>query len=237
MNLTEDLKNKETSILNKVVDAASEEEVDANDHLTVAKLLLGAVKVKVDVEALDKLGDRIAVVVRLLLNEAYQIFHAVTSLPVSNDSSTQITQNVRTRRLDGVQVGVLRVLVAHAFGVKEELHQHVTALFNVEKDKQAPVDEPGALLKGLSGRKVGVVNVALDHVEVIQRLFVLQRQNRAHQVAPHDVHVVFILRRDQHLVGVEEANRLGILRRAVVHASKVVQKIHFLRRKLKTNGK
>lgn len=154
MNLTKDFKNKETSILNKVVDAASQEKVNANDNLAVTKLLLCTVKIKVDVKAFDEFGDWIAIVVRFLLNEAHQIFHAVTSLTMSNDSSTQITENVRARSLNSVQVRILRIFIAHAFRVEKELHEHVTTLLNVKEDEQTPVNEPSALLKGLSGCKV-----------------------------------------------------------------------------------
>lgn len=62
------LKDEEACVLDKLVSAGDEEEVVRQNSLALAQLLLCALKVKVDVEALDELGDRIAVEVVLLLN-------------------------------------------------------------------------------------------------------------------------------------------------------------------------
>ncbi len=66
MNSTEGFENHETSILHEERVAVHEEEVIVEDLLTLLELLLSSIKIKVHMKALNKLGNRILVRVRLL---------------------------------------------------------------------------------------------------------------------------------------------------------------------------
>jgi hypothetical protein len=60
------LEDEKTSILNELFQAGHQEEIVHQHNLTLPQLLLGTVKVKVDVQAHDKLGHWVLVRVRLL---------------------------------------------------------------------------------------------------------------------------------------------------------------------------
>ena len=62
----EGLKDEEAGILDEVIKAGDKEEIIDEHCLALPKLLLGPVKVKVDVQAFKELRDGIPVHVRLL---------------------------------------------------------------------------------------------------------------------------------------------------------------------------
>mmetsp|Transcript_23008 Transcript_23008/g.60095 ORF Transcript_23008/g.60095 Transcript_23008/m.60095 type:complete len:230 (-) Transcript_23008:741-1430(-) len=87
-----------------LLDRAQEVVVAQNDG-ALAQLLLRAVKVKVDVETLQKVCDGVAVAVGFLLDEPDNIFHRRPLLLRHNDGGRDIPQNVRAHGLN--RVGVL----------------------------------------------------------------------------------------------------------------------------------
>lgn len=229
MDLAKDFEDEQPSIVDKVVDARREEEIDAQHHLAVAQLALGAIKVEVDVETFDEFGDGIAIVVRLVLNQAHQLLHVDATLLVRDDRRRQVAQNVRARRLDGVQVRiVLRLLVAEALVVEEELHQQIATVLHVEEDEQAPVDQPGALLQRLNRRQASVLDETLEEVELVQRLLPLLRQDETSQQAPVHVQIVLVVLVDQMLVQRQQLRRLLVAGDVVLKASIVVQVFRLL---------
>ena len=66
MDATESLKDKQASVLNEVLQTSNQEKVIHENHLTLSQLLLGAIEVKLDVQAHDELCDGITVGVGLL---------------------------------------------------------------------------------------------------------------------------------------------------------------------------
>lgn len=85
--------------------AGRQEEIVGEHLLAHAQLRLGLVEVEVDVEALDELRDRVAVVVGLLLDDLDEVLDDVlAALAVDDDAHREVAQQVRCQRLDRVQV-------------------------------------------------------------------------------------------------------------------------------------
>ena len=127
MDTAERLEDEEAGVVDEVVETRHQEEV-VGENLTQKKktvhsrkpsndvrrfsshsfafeqLLLCAVEVEVDVEALEELGDGVAVHVRLLLNDLHQVLENRLPPLVGDDSGGQVAQDVRTHRLDCVQI-------------------------------------------------------------------------------------------------------------------------------------
>ena len=141
MDPAECLKDHHPRVLDKVIQTRHEEEIIDEHGLAIPELLLGAVKVKVDVEVLDEAGDGILVGVGFFLDHLDQVLHHVPpGALVDDDRSGQISQDPGARGLDGVQVGLL---------VEEQVDDQVLTLVVVEEDEQTPVDQPGPLLQRL----------------------------------------------------------------------------------------
>ena len=105
MNAAERFKDHETGVFDKVVQNGDQEEVVEQHVAALSQLLLGSVKVEVDVQTLDELGDGVSVRVRLLLDDLHQVFqHGAPVLLVDDDGGGQIAENVRAHGLDGIHV-------------------------------------------------------------------------------------------------------------------------------------
>lgn len=70
----------------------------------LSQLLLSTIKVKIDIETLQKLCDWILVCVRLLLNHFHKILQDCPSTFVGDDSCGQVSQNVRACGLDCIKI-------------------------------------------------------------------------------------------------------------------------------------
>lgn len=77
--------------------------------LAFEQLLLRSVEVEVDVETLEELGDGVAVHVRLLLDDLDQVLENGFPPLVRDHCGGQVAQDVRTHRLNGVQVPATQV--------------------------------------------------------------------------------------------------------------------------------
>ncbi len=86
------LKDEQAGILHKLCLAGREEEVIVNDLLTFQELLLGPLKVVLDEEALQELGDGVRVFVGLLLNDSDEVLQHVPSPLVDDHGHRQVPQ-------------------------------------------------------------------------------------------------------------------------------------------------
>lgn len=86
MNATERLKNHQSRVLDKLIQAPDDEEVVKDDGLALVQLHPRPLKVKVDVQVFQELRDRVFVRVGLLLNHLDQVFEGVTTTPINDDS-------------------------------------------------------------------------------------------------------------------------------------------------------
>jgi len=66
MYATESLKNHKSSILNKLIQNSNEEKVTEQNHLALMKLLASTIKVKIDIEMLNKFSNGVPVGIGLL---------------------------------------------------------------------------------------------------------------------------------------------------------------------------
>lgn len=105
MNAAERFENQKSCALDEIFIAGHKEEVVVHQLFTIFQLLLSAVKVVVDEEALEELGDGISVGVGLLLDNAHHISqNLLPATRVDDHAGGEIAQKVRRKRLDGIQV-------------------------------------------------------------------------------------------------------------------------------------
>lgn len=104
MDATEGLKDKETCILNEIIKAGNQKEIIDQHCLTFPQLLLGAIKIKVDIETFQKLCDGIPISGRLLLYDFHQVLQHGTTTLVGDDSRGQVSQHMWAHGLDRVEI-------------------------------------------------------------------------------------------------------------------------------------
>ena len=120
MNPAEGFKDHHPGVLDKIIQAGHQEEVVHQDRLAVPQLLLGSVKIKVDIQVLDEGGDGVLVGVGLLLDDLDQVLHDVAPRGlVGDDGGGEIAEDPGAGRLDGVQILLL---------VEEQIDDQFTAL-------------------------------------------------------------------------------------------------------------
>lgn len=102
MNATEGLEREQARVLDELVVEGGQEEVVGEDLIALAQFHLSTVKVKVNVETLDEFGDRVLVVVRLLLNDFHQVSHDVLATFADYGRGRDVAQYVRACGLDNV---------------------------------------------------------------------------------------------------------------------------------------
>ena len=74
MYSAESLKNHQPGILNKLIQNCNKEEVIEQNHLALVKLLASTVKVKVDIQMLNKFSNGVPVSVGLLQTQTRNSF-------------------------------------------------------------------------------------------------------------------------------------------------------------------
>ena len=168
--------------INKCVGGAEQEEVVLENLLGLAELLLGLLKVKVNVQGLDEVGDGVGVLVALLPDNADQVLELALVLirvaaPVAagDDGGGQVAQDPRAVCLDGVDVG----------GGEEHFGEGFAGGLVVEEREERPVDQPGAVLQ-LGERVVeqACVDLLLDLVDLLDGAVPVDGQDLAGQLAP-----------------------------------------------------
>lgn len=166
-----------------------------------------SLEVEVDVQVLEKLGDWILVRIRLLLNDFDQILQSIATTAVDDDGDGQITQDVRARCLDDIQVDRL---------VQKHLNDEVTSLSVMEEHQDTPVNEPSALCQELHVAESAVVDELSQTIEVFQSSWPIERKNLSGQLAPQHVQVVLVVRLHDHLADVQILCCFGVVT-AIVH--------------------
>lgn len=134
-----------TGSLNEGIGSRNEEEVAPQHILGLTQLLLGLLKVEVNVQRLNEVGDGVGVFVALLANDADQVLQLllvdvavlVGTVAVGDDGGGEVAQDPGAAGLDGVDVG----------GGEEKVGQDIASRVVVEEGEQRPVDQPGAVLE------------------------------------------------------------------------------------------
>merc|ERR1719186_30402 len=227
VDATKSLKDHHARILNEIIQTSNQEEIIDQDCFAVTQLLLGSVKIKVDVKILDEAGDGILVSVGLFLDDLDKILHDIPpGALVSDDSSGEISEDPGTCCLDSIEIGLL---------VKEQTDNEVSALWMVEEDEQTPVNEPCALLERLEVTTEGAfVNEGLKSVKVLQRGVPVLHEDLSCELSPHAVQVVLVGRLDQDAVEVEILTCTGVVSTLVLELSEVVADVDHLRLEVKS---
>ena len=112
VNLAVALRDQMPCSINECVRRTEQEEVVLQDLLSLAELLLSLLKVKVDVQRLDEVGNGVGVLVALLPDNANQVLElplvlvrVAATVAACDDSGGQVAQDPRAVCLDGVDVG------------------------------------------------------------------------------------------------------------------------------------
>jgi hypothetical protein len=161
------------------------EEIAAQNIVGLGKLLLGLLKVKVDVESLDELADGVAVLVGFLSDDADQVLQLLLvrvlavlaggAVAVGDDGSGEVTQDPGAGGLNGVDV----------CGGEEEVGELVTGGLVVEEGEERPVDQPAAVLElGQGVVEQARVDVLADLLHLLHGGFPVGGKNVRGKFAP-----------------------------------------------------
>mmetsp|Transcript_4321 Transcript_4321/g.8960 ORF Transcript_4321/g.8960 Transcript_4321/m.8960 type:complete len:332 (+) Transcript_4321:491-1486(+) len=193
------LKDEEPRVLHKLIRRVAQKVVTLQYELALVELLLRTLEVKVHVQALQELGERVRVGVLLLLDHTHQALELVPPPLVNDNGSSEVAQQPRGVGLNGLDVALSEK------GVDDE----VLALRVVEKHEERPVEKPRALLELLLVRGVAVLDRFLQRVHLGHSLVPVFQQNLRAELAP---------------LGVEAKggrDRLGLLHTQVVRKHSV----------------
>lgn len=146
MDATECFEDHETCVFNEFIHPNDDEEIVNDNRLAFVQFQTCTFKIEVHQQMFQEFGDWITVGVRFLLNDSDQVFESITTAWIDDHSGSQITQNMRAHRLDGIQV---------QWFVQEHFNDQITSLWVVHEDEHAPVDQPGALLQSFNVAKIG----------------------------------------------------------------------------------
>lgn len=168
--------------VDECVGGGEQEKVVLENLLGLAELLLGLLKVKVDVQSLDEVGDGVGVLVALLADDADQVLELALVLvrvagaaAAGNDGGGQVAQDPGAVCLDGVDVG----------GGEEHVGQGLAGGLVVEEGEQRPVDQPGAVLQlGEGVVEQACVDELLDLVDLLDGAVPVDGEDLAGQLAP-----------------------------------------------------
>jgi hypothetical protein len=140
VNATVRFANEVPRIVHKVLPEVAEEEVILHHPLCHSQALLRGLEIKIDIEVLEELCDRVLVLILLRLDHAHNIPDGVSraggsrigSFARYNSSPSQVAQDPRAGGLDRVQV----------CGGEERFEEECAALWVVEVNKERPMQEP-----------------------------------------------------------------------------------------------
>uniref|UniRef100_A0A8R7QIQ5 Uncharacterized protein n=1 Tax=Triticum urartu TaxID=4572 RepID=A0A8R7QIQ5_TRIUA len=181
------LKDEKASILKELVsqrnsnaiplfDALSQERIIQYNLLALDKLLLSAIKIILDIQALQEFNDGILVAVLLLLDDLDEFLKHVPSPLVHNNCSSKVPQKMGSVGLDSIEVPVL----------EEEVDDPVPSILMVEEDEEAPVHEPYPAVELVDRRRgeAAGINHLLEPVELLLRDIPVLHQYLGRQLPP-----------------------------------------------------
>lgn len=201
MNTTECLEDHQTRILHELIQPWDDEEIVDDHRLAFVQLHSSSLKVKVHIETFEELGDRIPIRVGFLLDDLDQILQRIASARIDDDGRCQISQNVRTHRLNRVQIERT---------IEEHLNDVIASLRMIHEHEHTPVDQPGALLQRLRAVEVAVVDELAQTIQILVRGCPVQSENLSGQDSPQQIQVVGIVGLHDQQTKVQMRNRLLI---------------------------
>jgi len=168
--------------VDKQVCGAQQEEVVLQNFLRLAELLLRLLKVKVDVQSLDEVGDRVIVLVAFLSHDPDEILELLlvlvrvpATVTAGDDGSSEVAQDPRAVGLDGVDVS----------GGEEHVGEGFARGFVVEEGEERPVDQPGAVLELCEGVvEEACVDDLLELVDLLHGRVPVDGEDLAGELSP-----------------------------------------------------
>jgi hypothetical protein len=174
VNLAVALRNEMPRGIYKLIRMPEQKEVVLENLLALAELLLRLFKVKVNVEGLDEVGDRVAVLVSLLELLLVRVGVAA-AVAGGDDGGGEVAQDPGARGLDGVDVG----------GAEEGVGDFLARGLVVEEGEERPVDQPCAVLELCEGRvDEAAVDVLLDLADFLDGRVPVYGEDLAGHFAP-----------------------------------------------------
>ena len=144
MNPTIRLRNQMSRTLNKLFCQTSQEKITLQYRLHLHQLLLRQLKIKIHIQSINKLSNRIRILIRLLLDDTdefanlFLICIRVTFAEVgSYYRGSNVSKDPGRRGLDGIDVS----------GGEEEFGEGLATVFSVEEGEERPVDQPGSVVQ------------------------------------------------------------------------------------------
>ena len=177
--------------IDKLVGGAEQEEVVFENLLGLAQLLLGLLKVKVDVQCLDEVGDGVAVLVALLPDYPDQVLELLLVLirvaalvAVCDDGGGEVAQDPGAVGLDGVDVR----------GREEHVGEALAGGLVVEEGEQRPVDQPCAVLQLCEGVvEEARVDGLLELVDLLNGRVPVDGEDLAGELAPRGLALLVVV--------------------------------------------
>jgi hypothetical protein len=130
--------------LHKLLRQTRQKEITFQHRLHLRQPLLRKFKIKIHVQSIHKLGNRIGILISLLLddsNELTNLFLVVVRISFAEmgcyDCGGEIAKDPGWGGLNGVYVG----------GGEEEFAEGFAAVFGVKEGEEGPMDEPGAVVE------------------------------------------------------------------------------------------
>lgn len=208
--------------VDKGVAGGHEEEVGPQHLLGAGELPLRLLKVEVDVQRADKVGHGIAILVRLLLDDAHNVLelllvHArvADAAPSGDDGRRQIPQDPGARCLDGVDV----------VGREEELEDLVARALEVKEGEEGPVDEPRALVQLAERVERLAVDLFLDLGDLLHGGLPVGSQDLRGQLSPRRGGDLVVIGR-KHTELVKQLGGSAVVTAAVLEVAKVVEGVN-----------
>lgn len=186
---------------------------------------MGGLKVEVDVERLDEVGDGIGVLVVLLLDNANNVLELLLVLTsvtgagaVGDDSGGQVSEDPGAGSLDSVD----------EWCGEEEIADSVASWLVVEEWEESPVDEPCAVVQLCEwvAEELGVYGL-LDLCDLLHSRFPVGGKNLRSKLSPGcSGNLVVIGGEDSELV--KKLGSCSVITAAVLEVSEVVKNVDLL---------
>jgi hypothetical protein len=228
--------------IHKLVRGAKQEEVVLENLLRLAELLLRLLKIKVDVQGLDEVGDGVAVLVALLPDYPDEVLELLLVLvrvaalaAVGDNGGGEVAQDPGAVGLDGVDVR----------GREEHVGEGLTGGLVVEEGEQRPVDQPCAVLQLCEGVvEEARIDGLLELVDLLNGRVPVDREDLTGELAPRGLallvivgglsqsvlnvtnHVLYVTY--QNAESVQQLSSVGVDTAAVLEAAELVELVDHL---------
>lgn len=225
------LKDEQASIFKELVsqrnsdaiplfDTLAQERIIQYNLLALDQLLLSAIKIILDIQALQEFDDGILVDVLLLLDDLDELLKHVPSPLIDNNCSSKVPQKMGSVGLDSIQVPVL----------EEEVDDPVPSILMVEEDEEAPVHQPYPAVELVDRRRgeAAGVNHLLEPVELLLRDIPVLHQYLRRKLAPEGAEAPLAVGAESTVLG-QEISGIGVHPALILELGVLVERLDLVR--------